>query len=249
MSESSSESRDQAYPQAMSNPDDPFGSGERLPDVLPDDPLPLVKAWLDEAIRDRVQRHPNTMMLATADAHGNPKLRTLLCKHLDARLGYVVFYTNYHSRKAGELTDRPRAAALFHWDALERQIRLEGSVVPSPPAESDAYFASRPWESRIGAWASDQSQPIESHNALLERVIETMARFGVDIGAVFSGEVDVEIPRPPFWGGYRLWIERVELWVSGNGRIHDRAEWTRTLRRSGGDEFAGSAWSSTRLQP
>ena len=120
---------------------------------------------------------------------------------------------------------RPRAAAVLHWDTMHRQVRIEGPIVRSPAPESDAYFASRALESRISAWASAQSQPLPSRAELIEKVRKTAERFHVAPGAT-SGEV----PRPPHWGGYRLWFDTVELWTEGSGRVHDRALWKRTLQ-------------------
>jgi pyridoxamine 5'-phosphate oxidase len=216
--------------------------GEHLPDELPLDPMHLCRLWFDEAHAKKVQPNPNAMSLATLDPppHSGLSVRTVLCKELDTAGGSVVFYTNYTGRKAAALEANPIAAALFHWDTLDRQIRIEGPVMRTSAAESDAYFATRPWESQIGAWSSEQSRPIASRAALRDRVAETIMRFGLSEGK--------GIPRPPHWGGYRLWAERVELWVAGEARIHDRAMWTRTLIRSGGG-YRGGAWSATRLQP
>lgn len=227
-----------------------FTDGETLPDPLPADPMPVVASWLDEARAGRVQRNPNAMTLATADADGAPSARTVLCKGIDAAAGFVVFYTNYASRKSRALGATGRAALLFHWDALERQARIEGPAVRSPQRESDAYFASRPLISRLGAWASEQSTPIASREAMLDRVQETIARFNVPLEALADPDSKFEIPRPPHWGGWRVFAQRVELWVAGTGRLHDRAEWVRTLRRADEHTYApGGPWSATRVQP
>ena len=211
-----------------------------LADPLPEEPLALLGRWLEGARSQAVQRNPGAMALATADANGRPSLRTVLCRGFDPKAGFVVFYTNRRSQKGRELAAQPRAAAQFHWDALQRQARLEGPVAPSPDEESDAYFAGRPRPSQIAAWASDQSEPLASRRALLDRLAETAERFGGDAGA--------PIPRPPHWGGYRLFLERVELWVGSEGRAHDRARWQRVLRPEGRG-FVGGPWSLTRLQP
>ena len=168
------------------------------------------------------------MALATATPDGRPSVRVVLCKLLVADPGYVVFFTNYQSHKGSELAANPRAAAVFHWDAFGRQVRLEGPIVRSPGTEGDAYFASRALDSRIGAWASLQSQPLDSRKTLLKRVAIEAARFGT------------HVPRPPHWGGYRLWPENVELWIEGPFRVHDRARWTRTLEPQA-DGFAPGA--------
>lgn len=220
-----------------------------LPETLPIDPLPLVAMWLDDAVRHSGQPNPNAMALATCDGAGVVSCRIVLCKRFDTENGFVVFYTNYTSRKGEALRQHPRAAAVFHWDLLDRQVRIEGPVTRSPAEESDAYFATRALESRVGAWASDQSKPIDSRQALLGKVDEVTRRFGVDL-AESSAQVGPRIPRPPHWGGYRLWAERVELWLGGPGRIHDRAAWTRSLSPGqGGAEFALGPWTTTRLQP
>lgn len=225
-----------------------YSPSELLPEALPADPMPIVEAWLREAEARRDQPNPNAMTLATVDADGTPSARVVLCKGFAADPGYVVFYTNYQGRKGRALTGDPRAAVVFHWDHQDRQVRIEGPVVRSPASESDAYFATRPVESRIGAWASAQSEPIGSRAELLARVDETMARFGVTPESLRRGE-GAEIPRPPNWGGWRVWARRVELWVGGPGRVHDRAGWTRELRPGGDDGFTAGAWSATRLCP
>jgi pyridoxamine 5'-phosphate oxidase len=163
-------------------------------------------------------------------------VRIVLCKKRVLSPGYVVFFTNYDSRKGDELAANPRAAAVFHWDAFGRQVRLEGPIVRSPAAESDEYFASRALDSRIGAWASLQSQPLDARRTLLKRVATEAARFGT------------HVPRPPHWGGYQLWPEAVELWIEGPFRVHDRARWTRTLEARG-DAFGAGPWAATRLFP
>ncbi len=225
---------------------------ELLPDPLPAEPLSVVARWLADAWAARRQPNANAMVLATSTSDGRPSARVVLCRDIVPQPGYVVFYTNYQSSKGRQLTDNPRAAAVMHWDALSRQVRLEGAVVQSPAAESDAYFASRSWDKRIGAWASAQSEPVPSRAALERAVAAAAQRFGAPIpgssGADESLEIDV--PRPPHWGGYRLWADAVELWVEGSqGRIHDRARWTRTLRPAPGGACEASAWQVTRLQP
>jgi pyridoxamine 5'-phosphate oxidase len=224
---------------------------ELLPEPLPSEPLVTVNEWMAESWRQCLQPNPNAMVLATSDQDGRPAARVVLCKEIVAQPGYLVFFTNYHSRKGSELERNPRAAAVIHWDALHRQIRIEGPVVKAPAAASDAYFASRPWQSRIGAWASEQSAPVASREALQKAVTATAQRFGVPDPAHATDErsMDFVIPRPPHWGGYHLWAESVELWVEGEGRIHDRARWTRKLTPEGEGFFAAGPWSATRLQP
>lgn len=220
---------------------DAFGLGESLPDPLPSEPFELLEAWFREARERGVQANPDAMTLATSTGDGWPSARVVLCKAIEVGSGSLVFYTNRNSRKGREMQSNPRAAACFHWDALSRQARVEGTVAPVSEGESDAYFASRPWENRLGAWASEQSEPIETREALLERVAEAIARLGLDLGELMTAPDRVRIPRPPHWGGFRLEARRVELWLGGVGRIHDRAAWERY--------GAGSAWRRTRLQP
>ncbi len=220
---------------------------DALPDTLPPSPLPIVRRWFDEAVEQARTPNPNAIALATSDREGDPSCRIVLLKHLDHEAGYLVFYTNYDSRKGRELLARPRAAATLFMDHQNRQVRFEGPVVTSPPEESDAYFASRPLISRIGSAASAQSAPIASREAMLERVQETMRRLGVTPADIFQDR-DIPVPRPSNWGGFRLWFDRVELWVGGTGRVHDRAIWTRTLHPTEGG-FTPSPWIATRLQP
>jgi len=223
---------------------------DRLADPLPAEPLATAAAWLAEAWRLRAQPNPNSMALATSTADGRPSARIVLCKEIVARPGYVVFYTNYRSRKGRELAENPRAAAILHFDVLQCQVRVEGLIERSPAPESDAYFASRALQSRIGAWASAQSEPIESRERLRAAVTETAQRLGVDPRAAAEGAAaEVQVPRPSHWGGYRLWAEAVELWVEGAARIHDRARWTRKLNRLPDGRMEAGAWSVTRLQP
>lgn len=217
-----------------------FDAGPLLPDPLPGEPFSLLKAWFEEAHERAITRNPNAMTLATVDERGYPSARIVLCKGLDAGAGSLVFFTNYRSRKGRELEGFSRAAAVFHWDQLERQVRLEGHVERISEAESDAYFAGRPWESRLGAWASSQSEPIASREALMEQAAARILELDIDIAAAVRGD-PVTIPRPPHWGGYRLFADRVELWVGGTGRLHDRAGWER--------DAAGGPWRATRLQP
>lgn len=215
-----------------------------LPEPLPANPLPLFAQWFSDA-RDRAtQPNPDAMVLATVGPNLAPSARVVLCKRVEDQAGYIVFFTNYQSRKGRELTQHSRAAAVMHWDTLERQIRIEGTVVRSPAEESDKYFASRAVLSRIGAWASDQSQPLSSRAELAGRVEATARRFGVA-----PDTAEGQIPRPPHWGGFRLWIESIELWVEAPGRVHDRAVWSRSITRSGEYTFSTGEWTATRLNP
>jgi pyridoxamine 5'-phosphate oxidase len=224
---------------------------ETLPEPLPANPLIVVADWLAQARLDAAQPNPNAMVLATVDARGHPSARVVLCKEIDTKRGGILFYTNYRSRKGRELEANGRAAAVFHWDHRHRQVRVEGSVEWLSDAENDAYFQTRPWQSRLGAWASEQSQPVESRQALERSVAVTARQFGIPYDGPGTAEPDdaaVDVPRPPHWGGYRLRADAVELWVEGEFRIHDRALWTRSLG-DGSGAGADLPWSVTRLQP
>jgi pyridoxamine 5'-phosphate oxidase len=179
---------------------------------LPEDPVQWLREWLAEAEHIDLP-NPGAMTLATVDPDGRPSARMVLLKGLDER--GAVFYTNRHSRKGRALEANPRAVLVFHWDLLLRQVVVEGRVEPVSEAESDAYFASRPRASRLSAWASRQSEPVESRAALDEAAHEVEARF--------EGE---DVPRPPHWGGYRLSLDRLEFWAGRPFRLHDRIEYT-----------------------
>jgi len=223
---------------------------ETLPNPLPANPLEIAGQWLAQAQHDASQPNPNAMVLATVDGQGHPSARVVLCKEIAAQQGYVLFYTNYRSRKGSELESNPRAAVVFHWDHLHRQVRAEGQVETLADAENDAYFRTRAWQSQLGAWASQQSQPVQSREALIDAVASAARRFGIPYlgpGSVEPDQIGVDVPRPPNWGGYRLHVDAMELWVEGEYRIHDRARWTRALEN--GRAGATAAWVSTRLQP
>ena len=224
----------------------------RLPTELQDDPMHWAKAWLDEAVEKQVQRNPNAMTAITVGNDGRPSGRSVLCKDFVADPGYVVFYTNYKSDKARQIEENNNVALLFHWDMFGRQVRMEGIAVQSPAEESDAYFATRDWGSQLGAWGSDQSSPLESRAALIAQVGRRAVRLGVKAAQNLKS-IAVEdrpaIQRPPHWGGYRVWPRRIELWMEGTDRIHDRARWERSIEQGDGDEFTVGEWSGTRLQP
>lgn len=233
-------------------------SNETLPEELPSEPLSTLQAWMTEAASKGVQPNPNAMTLSTIDADGWPSARIVLCRKIDLERGFCVFYTNEQSRKGRAILANPRVAATFHWDHLDRQVRIEGLATQSPAQESDAYFRSRPVLSRVAAWASNQSAPLESRELLLRQNEQAEARFGVagrraeleSLSRAASAGFDV--PRPAHWGGFRIWISRCELWRGHSARLHDRAVWTRTLtpaRIDDADGFVASAWTSTRLQP
>jgi pyridoxamine 5'-phosphate oxidase len=211
---------------------------------LPGNPLPRLREWFDEALSNRGIFLPDAMTLATVEPDGRPMARVVLCKELNAEHGWLTFYTNQRSRKARALEHTPFASAVFHWYLLTRQARVDGPVTVAPEEEADAYFATRPPDAQLSAWASDQSEPLDSRERLLRRMEEMAQRFGVSL----DDPRPAQIPRPKNWGGYRIWAERVELWVGRTGRLHDRVEWTRELRRDG-ERYIGGSWKTQRLQP
>jgi pyridoxamine 5'-phosphate oxidase len=224
---------------------------ETLPEPLPANPLELAARWLAEARSDAAQPNPDAMVLATVDASGQPSARVVLCKEISVQTGHIVFYTNYRSRKGREIEANPRAAVVFHWDHRHRQVRAEGVIERLSDAENDAYFMTRPWQSRIGEWASEQSEPVQSRAELSAAVAAAALRFGVPYAGPGSPEpeqIAVEVPRPPHWGGFRLHVDAVELWVEGEFRIHDRARFARIWDIERNPD-ATTNWSVTRLQP
>lgn len=227
-------------------------TAKKLPGTLPSDPMHWVQEWLDQAMEEEVQRNPNSMTAITVNDKGQPSGRVVLCKRFVADPGYLVFYTNYKSDKARHLSVNNNMALVFHWDMLGRQARIEGEAVRSPADESDAYFATRDWGSQLGAWGSDQSSPLTSRAALIAQVGRRAVKLGVgaakDLKSIAARDRPV-ISRPPHWGGYRVWARRVEIWIEGEDRIHDRARWERTLERRDDDSFDVGEWTGTRLQP
>jgi len=225
---------------------------DRLPDELPSDPMHWADAWLKEAEAAKVQRNPNSMTLASVGADSKPSSRVLLIKDFVPDPGYLVFYTNYRSKKSLELAANPNAAALMHWDSMGRQIRIEGTVVRTPEAESDDYFSTRDWGSQLGAWGSDQSETIESHDALVRQIGQRAVDLGLNLDPDTQMPADdhiPNIPRPPHWGGFRLWATMIELWIEGKDRVHDRASWQRDIVRASEHTFSITPWVGTRLQP
>ena len=189
------------------------------------DPIEQFRRWFEEALAANLHE-PNAMTLATSTPDGRPSARVVLLKGFDER-GFV-FYTNYEGRKAQELDENPYCALVFYWGDLERQVRVEGRAGRVPKEESDAYYEGRPRGSRLGAWASVQSHPIRDREALEARLWE--------LEAEYEG---CEIPRPPFWGGYRVEPEEVEFWQGRENRLHDRLLYRRSHE----------GWDVVRLQP
>ena len=223
-----------------------------LPPTPPQDPVRLVRDWLADAAERAGLRHPNAFSLATADRRGRPSARMVLLKDLSLPHGYAVFHTNYRSRKGAELEGSADAAAVFHWDRCGRQVRLEGPAVRCPSEESDAYFATRPWQSRLNAWVSDQSHPLNDPAELAERARRKAKEFNLPDPAGAESPAESEntaLGRPPFWGGYRLWFRAVEFWTEGSDRFHDRVRYERTLAPAGEFSFTAGPWSWQRLQP
>jgi pyridoxamine 5'-phosphate oxidase len=192
---------------------------------LDSDPLKQFERWFAEARAEGLPA-PEAMALATATLDGRPSVRMVLLK--DAGEQGFDFFTHYDSRKGGELAANPYAALLFHWQPLGRQVRVEGPVARIAAEESEAYFVTRPLESRLAAWASPQSRPLESRDDLERRFADAKERFP---GA--------EVPLPPHWGGYRLKPDAYEFWQHGDDRLHDRVRYTRD----------GAAWRRERLAP
>lgn len=225
---------------------------QTLPEPLPADPMSLASTWFRQAADEQVQRNPNAMSLATAGDDGRPSVRIVLCKEIVVDPGYLVFYTNYDSRKGRELAAHPWASVVFLWDTLGRQLRVEGPVVRALASESDDYFASRSWRSRLAAIASDQSAPIASRELLVERARDAARRLGTPdpfTAPDDDQEPGLRLPRPTHWGGFRLWAAAVELWCEGEHRLHDRARWQRVIAASGDGRFHADSWRHERLQP
>ncbi len=190
------------------------------------DPFEIARRWLQDAQASE-PNDPNAMALSTVDADGLPNARMVLLKEIEADA--FVFYTNYESAKAGELDGAGKAAFVMHWKSLRRQVRARGTITREDGAQADAYYASRSLQSRLGAWASKQSRPLNSRASLMAEVAKMTARHGTSP------------PRPPFWGGYRLTPVEMEFWADGDFRLHDRFQWRH--------EGASAKWQVTRLNP
>jgi len=190
------------------------------------DPFQIVRAWMAEAEASEIN-DPNAIALSTVDASGMPNARMVLLK--DVEDDAFVFYTNYGSAKAAELDSAQKAAFVLHWKSLHRQIRVRGHVEKEDGPRADAYYESRSLKSRLGAWASEQSQPLDGRGTLMAKVAKVTAQHGT------------HPKRPPFWGGYRITPIEIEFWADGPFRLHDRFRWTR--------QKTGDAWSVQRLNP
>ncbi|HSF94356.1 MAG TPA: pyridoxamine 5'-phosphate oxidase [Thermohalobaculum sp.] len=207
-------------------------TGGRLSGIFAaEDPYSLARAWLTEAGAQELE-DPNAVALATVDAHGLPNVRMVLLKEIEASQtrGGFVFYTNHESAKGLELKGNPKAAMVFHWKSLRRSIRLRGPVELVSPKQADEYYASRAYQSRIGAWASRQSRPLANRRTLLAEVAKIAAKYPRNP------------PRPEHWGGYRIRPTEIEFWSHGDFRLHDRFRWTRLK-----PDIAG--WTVQRLNP
>lgn len=202
-------------------------------------------AWLATAYA-LPRANTNGLALATVASGGRPSVRMVLLKELSPA-GYAVFYTNYGSRKARELDAAGHAAGVCYWPELGRQIRLEGRVLRSPAAESDAYFATRPWLSQLNAWSSEQSAPLASLDDLEALAAARAAELGFDLAA--GPPAGTKLPRPPHWGGYRLWLDALELWIEGNSRYHERVRYERALSPRDSHAYDAGPWTWQRLQP
>ena len=191
-----------------------------------DDPFEIARRWLAEAEASEIN-DPNAIALSTVDAEGMPNARMVLLKEIEPEA--FVFYTNYESAKAREIDSTGKAAFVMHWKSLRRQIRVRGRVTREDGPKADAYFASRSLKSRLGAWASRQSQPLSSRASLMADVARLSAKLGL------------QPDRPPFWGGYRISPLEIEFWADGAFRLHDRFRWTRISEKD--------AWKINRLNP
>lgn len=204
-----------------------------------DDPFVIARTWLAEA--EAVEPNDaNAIALATVDADGMPDVRMVLLKDIESYgdgQGAFVFYTNYDSAKGRQIADTGKAAFVLHWKSLRRQIRVRGTVTREDGPLADAYYASRALQSRIGAWASAQSQPLSSRGALMMAVARQGAKWGANP------------PRPPFWGGFRIDPVQIEFWSDGAFRLHDRFQWAKQAPSPGEGRVTSATWRVQRLSP
>ena len=210
-------------------------------------PVLILKEWMDEVAQSKIQPNPNSMSISTIDANGRPNSRMVLCKEINEELGYLVFYTNYQSNKSKEIGVNNECSGLFHWDTFGYQVRVRGIIVKSPEAESDNYFATRDIGSQLSAWASHQSQIVEDRESLDNQFQQAMDKFNVKESELESSEIN--IPRPEFWGGYRIWISEIELWLNQKDRFHDRLSFKRKLATTSSGFETSNDWVIKRLQP
>ena len=201
-----------------------YGKEELNRKDLPENPIQLFEAWMQEAMYS-VEKDANAFTLSTVDANAFPSTRVLLLKEVSDD-GFM-FFTNYNSHKGQEMEVNPKVALNFFWPALERQVRIQGVVEKVSEAESDTYFQSRPYKSRVGAWASEQSSSLESRASLEERYLQ------------FSKKYPEHVPRPPHWGGYLVKPQKIEFWQGRSSRLHDRFSFT----------FSDGIWTAERLAP
>ncbi len=206
---------------------------QSLAEPLPANPFDILSRWFREAQSCGLQ-NPDAMILGTLDERGDPRARTVLCRGVDARRGALVFYTNRDSAKGRQLARHARASAVVYWDPLGRQVCAAGSIEHTTDADSDAYWATRPRLSQLAARGSRQSEPIASRAALLAQIDAEARAFG-------GVEGTAPVPRPAHWGGYRIVLDRLELWIASPGRAHDRVLWQR--------DGETRPWRATRLQP
>jgi pyridoxamine 5'-phosphate oxidase len=202
-----------------------YTKGGLADEELPEEPMPLFKKWLEEAVNAEVPE-PNAMALATVSTAGSPNVRMVLLKGVED--GAIAFYTNYNSRKAKDLDANPSASCTFWWAELERQVRISGTVKKLPETVSENYFATRPRDSQIGAWASDQSMPVVNREELEKKFTVVEERF--------RGK---DIPKPDDWGGFEIRIQEIEFWQGRPGRMHDRIHYL----------FSSGKWNRQRLSP
>ena len=210
-------------------------------------PVLVLKEWLHEARQSKIQPNPNSMSISTVDSMGCPNSRMVLCKEINEDLGYLVFYTNYNSEKSKEIESHNNCSALFHWDPLGYQVRVRGKLIKSPNDESDNYFSTRKVGRQLSAGASNQSDHVENRESLDDQFQKIMKRFNIQDEDLDSTEI--EIPRPDFWGGYRIWINEIELWLNQSERFHDRLSFKRDLVKTSSGFNAENNWVVKRLQP